>query len=88
MKKTAKKTIEVEYTEDLICNKCGESLKHIITTDGDFNFCGLEEITVNGCYGSDPLEDLVSYTFSLCEKCLDDLFKSFKIPVEKKDYYI
>jgi len=71
---------------DILCNKCGKSLKRIISTCGQYNYCGLMEITVKGCYGSDPLEDLKSYTFSLCENCLDELFKSFKLPVKEEDY--
>lgn len=47
---------------------------------------GLVETTVVGGYFSDPLDDCTTYTFSICEDCLDELFNSFKIPVEINHY--
>jgi len=88
MRVTKTKNVEVEYTDDIICNKCGNSLKHLISTDNppSFNYCGLEEAIVHGTYGSDPLEDCTDYIFSLCEKCLYELFNTFKIPVKEQSY--
>lgn len=72
---------DVEEVDDLICNLCGETLKQIISTDGMYNFCGLEEVSMNCGYGS--LNDGTTFTFSLCEKCVEELMSRFKIPAEK-----
>ena len=74
-------TKEVEEVDDIFCNKCGESLWH------HYNFCGLESTYIQGCYGSPILDDGSAYKFSLCEACLDELFKTFKIPVEIEGEY-
>lgn len=76
---------EVEEIENVFCNKCGESCK---SKFDDQNFYGMIEQTVEGGYGSEVLEDLTTYTFSLCEKCLNELFKEFKISVEMGNYYV
>jgi hypothetical protein len=74
---------EVEVIEEILCNKCGESCipgKH----DEVYDAYGLIEKTARGGYWSPELYDDVSYTFSLCEKCLRELFDSFKIPPQTK----
>lgn len=48
-----------------------------------FDFYGLIEATVSGGYKSDSLSDGTTYTFSLCENCLDELFNQFKVPVDE-----
>lgn len=76
--RTAKtKTVEVEEMTDILCNKCGGSCKD----DSDMNFEGLLEVTIRGGYAS-KLGDMVDYTFSLCETCLEKLFGEFKLPPE------
>ncbi len=50
------------------------------------NAYGLIEPIVYGGYDSSPLEDCTTYTFSLCEKCLKELFDTFNIPVEIGEY--
>jgi len=77
MKVTQKETIEKEVVVDIFCNKCGDSCQR------DHGYYGLREAIVYGGYESNPLEDMTTYTFSLCESCLDELFKTFKIPVEE-----
>lgn len=72
--------------EDLICNKCGDSLKTIMSTYGDYNFSGLEEVKAMGTYCSEPLLDGEIYIFSLCGQCTKDLMDSFKHPPEVRDY--
>lgn len=64
-------------TKEIICNKCGLSCKK----SNDCNdFYGLIESSVTGGYFSDFLEDDIKYTFSLCEKCLSEIFTAFKEP--------
>lgn len=72
-----------EEIVDYICNKCGNSCEKGEASVGSKDFYGLLETEVVGGYLSDPLEDLTTYTFSICETCLKELFDSFKIPVEK-----
>ena len=88
MKVYKKTTKQVEIVDDIICNKCGESLKVFLGNTGVHDFYGMAEVTVSGGYESEHIEDLTEYSFALCEKCLVELFKSFKIPVEEKEYLI
>lgn len=78
-------TKEVEMVDDIICNKCGESLVHIVGDDTDVT-CGLPECYVEGGYYSPCIEDGVSYSFDLCERCVLDLMKEFKHPAKRKDW--
>ena len=83
MKKYKTVTTKMEVVEDIICNKCGESLRV-----DEYNFCGLEDAKVIGCYGSKHIGDLVEYEFHLCEKCVMELIESFKIPADcNMDHY-
>lgn len=75
------KTIEEEEIEDIICNKCGRSLK------GEYNYSGINELQIVGGYDSPVFGDGDKYIFSLCEYCLKELFDSFEIAVEKDLYY-
>lgn len=79
MKITKKESVEQEVVVDVFCNKCKKSLCH------DRGVYGINELTIHGGYGSTSLEDLTSYTFSLCEECLKRI--SFEIPVETKDHW-
>jgi len=63
------------------CNLCGRSLE-VQVAKGITNTCGLVEVEVRGSYGSPVLKDFVTYRFSLCERCLEELFQRFKLPVE------
>jgi hypothetical protein len=74
-------------TTDILCNKCGNSLKEKLTTDGKWSeFYGLIECQVSGGYCSPVLSDCIIYSFSLCERCLQELFENFKISVDAKHY--
>lgn len=78
----SKRQEEVEFTEDVLCNKCGNSLKI-----GHFNeFYGLVEVEFSTGYFSNALPDGMIYSFSLCEPCLEKLFKEFKLPPTEKEY--
>lgn len=78
--KLVKKVIEVEEVEDILCNKCGNSCK----LNG--SPYGLLEYDYSGGYDSTPLRDCTTYTFSMCETCLLELFKSFVIAVKLGSY--
>jgi hypothetical protein len=81
MKKTSKqtRTVEVEVIDDVVCNKCGGSCYAGDFGVGEKAFEGLIEAEVNGGYYSKRLGDMNKYVFSLCEDCVVELFRSFKI---------
>jgi hypothetical protein len=90
--KKIKREVEVDCIVDVLCNKCGESCvpKSLRDKNGGERLAydiksaaphGLVEHTVSGHYHSENLDDMTSYTFSLCEQCLVLLFNTFKIPV-------
>lgn len=85
MRTTKKIQQEVEVTDQITCNKCGKSCG---LPDGESNnsWYGLIEHTVRGGYFSKHLEDMTNYTFSLCEPCLSELFDSFLIKVNQREY--
>jgi hypothetical protein len=72
---TEQVTIDREVVDDILCNKCGSSLKD----ENGYNFEGLTDARVCGGYGA-KLGDSVEYTFALCEDCLGALFDTFKHP--------
>lgn len=79
------------HLDTVICNKCGGSCK-VEDPDGSkqtkrdhLGFYGLLKGEVIGGYFSPVLKDLVRYRFSLCEKCLAELFATFTVPVEEQD---
>lgn len=87
MKITEKKKVtkEITVTKDILCNSCGK------TCSAEFHraaYYGLIEVKVSGGCSSPVLEDLTTYTFSLCENCLGGLFETFKLPVETASYNI
>ncbi len=74
MKKTKTVMVKQEVIEDIICNMCGNSCYD----EAGENIEGLIECCFRGGFYS-KLGDLVVYQFSLCEGCLEELFKKFKI---------
>ena len=81
MKKTETISKEVTETVDVFCNKCGFSCK-----DPYGQFCGLIEAEVSGGYGSTHLGDGDVYIFSLCERCLIEMFPTFMYPAKQGNY--
>jgi Fe-S-cluster containining protein len=79
MKKMKTVIQEVEIIEDIICNKCGGSCCTKFDPIENTDFYGLIEASFSTGYFSQHLPDGFIYSFSLCEKCLAELFKSFKI---------
>jgi len=74
---------EVEEIVDILCNKCGRSCL-AGKDDGVYDGYGLIEASVRGGYWSSHLWDDVSYTFSICEECLRELFDNFIIHPDTK----
>ena len=84
-----------------LCHQCGENMHipsgyhqrkkhddHSVLAekiDNQYNF-GLSRATVQGQYSSYYLLDMTQYTFSLCEKCLRQMFMGFKIPPQITDF--
>jgi len=83
MKKTKNIKVNREVVEDIICNKCGQSL--LVLDEGIKDYSGLIEYEIIGGYCSPVFADCSKYTFSLCEKCLNELFKTFKIPAYQEE---
>ena len=70
----------VEVRVGFVCNKCGFVYDH----EGD-DPEGLVGCEVTGGYGARHLTDGITYTFSICEKCLSELFDTFHVPVKQFD---
>lgn len=77
----------MEVKEDVTCNLCGLSCALGTAGHPAYDMGGLIKARVSGGYESTPgngcgaLDDCTSYSFSLCEFCLDWLFTQFKVPV-------
>ena len=67
------RTQTVYEVVDVICNKCGSSLKSKVIG----NYYGITSVCVERGYGS-SLGDGDDLWFSLCEDCCVELFKTFK----------
>lgn len=71
----------VEVVEDMLCNKCGNSLRSKITEE----FYGLTETFVSGGFDSTHLKDMERLSFALCEGCLVEILETFKHPPTQHD---
>ena len=67
------------------CNGCGGTLI-LFNLDWQDYSSGLIDAKVSGGYHSNYLSDMTDYRFSLCEKCLSEIFAKFKIPPYFGDY--
>lgn len=67
---------------NLLCNLCGSSMRseHKYSAALSDEPIGLHNSQVSGEYFSEHLLDLHTYIFSLCEKCIRDLFSKCVIP--------
>ncbi len=81
------------------CNRCAGTLIPPVYKHGRYDHewtekdsdhhmepYGLIDAGVSGGYSSHYLHDCTNYNFSLCEKCLRELFTSFKIPPRVTGY--
>ena len=74
----AKKTIEVNVIDKIICNQCGKEIKVDKGTITEGVFSSEYE------WGYFSNKDGESHAFDLCETCYDNMIKGFKIAVSKK----
>jgi len=65
--------------KEYICNRCAGPMRPLGSHNEQYPH-GLQEVAVSGGYDSYHLFDCTTYHFSLCEKCLRELFNQFKIP--------
>ena len=64
-----------EKVESITCNKCGK-----ICTGEDAMYADITDIRIAFGYGS--IYDTDVMEFDLCDSCIDEIVKSFKIPVK------
>lgn len=74
--RSCKGTGIVRDPDSYVCNGCGGGL----CPRNDSCPYGLVEAVVDGGYSSTHLSDAVNYQFSLCEKCLREMFDRFVVP--------
>src|SRR5580692_1958783 len=72
-------TGEVLNPVSILCNMCGGCMCPLGTANEQSPH-GLYNTKIRGGYDSYHLFDMTTYTFSLCEKCLRNLFVQCKIP--------
>ena len=84
-----KRTLE-DGTRQVLCNKCGEDVRKY-EGEGEnrksMGYYGLVDATFDGGYFSTDIRDGDIHTFSLCEKCVAELMKTFKIPPITVNYF-
>jgi len=71
-------------SKDKLCNLCGESMSIEGSIYDENHSFGLIDAKVSGEYSSYHLSDYTIYNFSLCEKCLRQLFVQCKIKPDLK----
>jgi hypothetical protein len=85
-----KETIETDVVCGFVCNMCGLVVQPgvgVATVEElASRLTGLVGAVVHAGYGAEHLTDGVTYSFSICEKCLSDMFTNqFRVPVTVKD---
>lgn len=75
------KQVEQEEVEDIVCNKCGETCNVVPKEQlaGFPEYNGIIEYDIMGGYFGNAIADGDQYRFSVCEKCLVEFMKTFKI---------
>lgn len=81
MKKVKTNYDEGEESETHFCNMCGLSCK----SPAGINY-GLIDVEVTGGYESTHIQDGDVHEFSLCERCLSEMFAKFKYPSLKGNF--
>jgi len=74
----------MKIENDILCNKCGQSCKVLIDAEHTcFNMEGLRA-KIRAGYGSQFDGSILK--FDLCDDCVAELIKTFKIPVQETEY--
>lgn len=71
--------------EKIICNRCGREYNLQDENIEPWIIDTIIHISYQFGYGS--AVDGSSLDFDICEKCLDEITKDFKIPAERSNYY-
>lgn len=72
MEITHTETREVQVVDDILCDRCGLSIKGHIGNFNGVTFHGA------GAYDSTHFPDMHSFRADVCEKCCAEWFKTFK----------
>lgn len=86
--KKVKETIESTKIVDILCNKCGKTCnnaKRYYKGSKETYYEGVENLEIGFGYYSKIFGDMTSIRFSLCEECISEFVKTFKIPHEEKN---
>ena len=78
MREYVTKKTETKVVGRIYCNRCG---REIAVRNGT---AAEEVLHVEHQWGYDSAKDGERHCFDLCEKCYDELLKTFQIPAEKK----
>lgn len=76
-KKTTK-VVEYEPIEEVLCNKCGKSVRIVHTTAYGDEIVFYEGTRLTGDFGYGSNKDGVCEHFDLCDACYDDFISTFK----------
>ena len=74
---------KIEDTSNARCNLCND----LLCLDGSVVPYGLHNVKIFGSFFSYYLLDEHSYTFNLCEKCIRNMFYTFKNPPKIRNTY-
>lgn len=77
MKITKKILVEQEEVQEIICNRCGQHFSL-----GKYGTPDPEILHIEHRWGYFSEKDGQKHQFDLCERCYDEIVKSFRVPVE------
>ena len=83
MKQYKKVLEEVDQLEKCFCNQCGKEIPsalNVMAGHPDYQHFRLQ-------WGYASTRDMETWSFDLCEFCLEKIIESFKIPAEIEKYY-
>lgn len=81
----ADRTETVAYLRGVVCNRCAVIIyQEDIDGLGGVHACAVDYI---GGYGSPVVGDMTRVKFDLCEKCLMEIVKDFKIDPVDNSYW-
>jgi len=72
-------THEVVVIDDVICNKCGKSIRYVPNNMGASIFA-LEYVTVDHSWGYNSNKDMSTQQVHICEPCWDSFCATLAVP--------